>query len=87
MRAQEKHWRQEAQVGSRMDSRVRNVSIGGCICYHSAVSEGTTLTVDTDAETEDLDGLPLNMCLGQTAYVSADYVTTENLQLPVRQPR
>ena len=41
----------------------------------TAVSEGTTLTVDTDAETED--GWVAVKYKGQTAYVSADYVTTE----------
>ena len=41
----------------------------------TAVSEGTTLTVATDAETED--GWVAVKYKGQTAYVSADYVTTE----------
>ena len=41
----------------------------------TAVSEGTTLTVDTDAETED--GWVAVKYKGQIAYVSADYVTTE----------
>lgn len=63
----------EAQVNTN-GLRVRNAASEDASVI-SAVSEGTTLTVDTDAETED--GWVAVKYKGQTAYVSADYVTTE----------
>lgn len=63
----------EAQVNTN-GLRVRNAASEDASVI-SAVSEGTTLTVDTDAETED--GWVAIKYKGQTAYVSADYVTTE----------
>ena len=49
--------------------------VDGYVNNDYCVSEGTTLTVDTDAEAED--GWVAVKYKGQTAYVSADYVTTE----------
>lgn len=63
----------EAQVNTN-GLRVRNAASEDASVI-TAVSEGTTLTVDTDAETED--GWVAVKYKGQTAYVSADYVTTE----------
>lgn len=63
----------EAQVNTN-GLRVRNAASEDASVI-VAVSEGTTLTVDTDAETED--GWVAVKYKGQTAYVSADYVTTE----------
>jgi uncharacterized protein YgiM (DUF1202 family) len=63
----------EAQVNTN-GLRVRNAASEDASVI-TAVSEGTTLTVDTDAETED--GWIAVKYKGQTAYVSADYVTTE----------
>lgn len=63
----------EAQVNTN-GLRVRNAASEDASVI-TAVSEGTTLTVDTDAETED--GWVAVKYKGQTAFVSADYVTTE----------
>ena len=63
----------EAQVNTN-GLRVRNEASEDASVI-TAVSEGTTLTVDTDAEAED--GWVAVKYKGQTAYVSADYVTTE----------
>lgn len=63
----------EAQVNTN-GLRVRNAASEDASVI-TAVSEGTTLTVDTDAEAED--GWVAVKYKGQTAYVSADYVTTE----------
>ena len=63
----------EAQVNTN-GLRVRNAASEDASVI-TAVSEGTTLTVDTDAESED--GWVAVKYKGQTAYVSADYVTTE----------
>lgn len=63
----------EAQVNTN-GLRVRNAASEDASVI-TVVSEGTTLTVDTDAETED--GWVAVKYIGQTAYVSADYVTTE----------
>lgn len=63
----------EAQVNTN-GLRVRNAASEDASVI-VAVSEGTTLTVDTDADTED--GWVAVKYKGQTAYVSADYVTTE----------
>lgn len=63
----------EAQVNTN-GLRVRNAASEDASVI-TAVSEGTTLTVDTDAETED--GWVAVKYKGQTAYASADYVTTE----------
>ena len=63
----------EAQVNTN-GLRVRNAASEDASVI-VAVSEGTTLTVDTDSETED--GWVAVIYKGQTAYVSADYFTTE----------
>ena len=63
----------EAQVNTN-GLRVRNAASEDASVI-TAVSEGTTLTVDTDAETED--GWVAVKYKGQTASVIADYVTTE----------
>ena len=62
----------EAQVNTN-GLRVRNEASEDASVI-TAVSEGTTLMVDTDAEAED--GWVAVKYKGQTAYVSADYVST-----------